>query len=181
MAKTERGAALIMTLLMLLVMTLLAMSSMDRVTLQEKMVSAQRQGDLSLEMVEDALREAEAYIEGGTVVLSDFDEDGPLYAAGAAPDINADSAWAEDNSFTATATQSAWTEELGGGVPAPRYFIELIGDTTGESAVTDVVVSGRQDMALGDYRPQGFRIVARSLGVSGNTKRVVEVYYAAEI
>ncbi len=181
MVKSERGAALVMTLLMLLVMTLLAMSSMERVTLQEKMVSAQRQGDLSLELVEGALREAEDYLDGGTLALADFGTDGKLYEAGAAPDIHSAAAWTDDNSFAATAAQTAWAEALGAAVPAPRYFIELIGDATSTDTVTDVVVSGRQDMALGAYRPKGFRIVARSTGVSGTAQRIVEVYYAAEI
>jgi len=178
----QRGVALVMTLLILLVLTLLASSNLDRVTMQELMVNAQREGDVSLELTEEVIREAERRIDDGLVVLSDFDTNGPLYEPGAAPDFDDPDAWGENNSFAATATYNAWLESFEGrSMPVPQYFIELVGDVAGVSQVTDVVMAGRQDMVTGAARPLGFRIVAMSRGFSGNARRIVEVYYAGEL
>ncbi|AZT82891.1 hypothetical protein EHN06_04665 [Marinobacter sp. NP-4(2019)] len=178
----QKGAALVMTLLILLILTLLASSNMERTTMQELMVNAQRDGEMTLELTEEVLREAERRIDSGLVVLSDFDEDGPLYAAGSAPDANASSTWSDANTFTAQQTYDDWVAEFGAkSLSVPRYYIELVGDVEGMSQVTDVVMAGRQDMTTGDIRPLGFRIVAMSQGLSGNARRVVEVYYAGEL
>lgn len=181
-ANRQQGAALLMTLLILFVLTLLAASNMERVTMQEMMVNAQRDGDLALELTEEVVREAERRISSGVVVLSDFDDDGPLYSAGKAP-VNLSSAeWTEDNSFAATETFDDWSESFDGlQIPMPRYFIELIGDVEGTSQVTDVVMQGRVDATTGDIRPTGFRIVAMSQGLNGSARRIVEVYYAGEL
>ncbi|SDX37272.1 pilus assembly PilX family protein [Marinobacter mobilis] len=178
----QNGAALLMTLLILFVLTLLAASNMERVTMQEMMVNAQRDGDLALELTEEVLREAERRIGSGLVVLSDFDDKGPLYSPGTAPVDIASAEWTEDNSFAATETFDAWSASFSGPqIPVPRYFIELIGDVEGTSQVTDVVMQGRVDATTGDIRPTGFRIVAMSQGLSGSTRRIVEVYYAGEL
>lgn len=180
--RRQHGAALVMTLLILLVLTLLAASNMERVTMQELMVNAQRDGDVTLELTEDVLREAERRIDNGLVVLSDFDEGGPLYVAGSAPDPEQAATWADGASFEATESYTAWQVAFDGRTfPVPRYFIELVGDVAGMSQVTDVVMAGRQDMTTGAARPQGFRIVAMSQGFSGNARRIVEVYYAGEL
>ncbi len=177
----QQGAALVMTLLILLILTLLASSNMERTTMQELMVNAQRDGEMTLELTEEVLREAERKVHT-VVVLSDADEDGPLYAAGAAPDANDPSTWTDANTYAAQETYDDWVAEFGAkSLAVPRYYIEVVGDVEGMSQVTDVVMAGRQDMTAGDIRPTGFRIVAMSQGLSGNARRVVEVYYAGEL
>src|SRR5690606_35890413 len=58
-AGTQRGAALFVSLMLLLVLTILAISSMQGTVLQEQMVSAQRDGQIAFEGAEHAMREAE--------------------------------------------------------------------------------------------------------------------------
>lgn len=178
---SQRGAVLIMSLLILLILSILALSSIERTSVQERMVSAQRDADYALEMAEDALREAEAHIRSGLVVLADFNDRGPLYAAGAAPSLGKAGAWEQARVLSADNTLKAWSALYGKDVPAPTYFIELLGDVAGGEQVTDVVVAGRQDMTAGDVRPVAFRIVASSRGLSGDARRVVEVHYAGEL
>lgn len=177
----QRGVALVVTLIMLLVLSLLAASSMDRVTLQELMVNAQREGEVALELTEEVLREAERRVEGGLITVADFSASGPLYRAGSAPAPEDPATWQEANTFAATETQAAWSQAYGRPVPMPRYYIELVGDLAGMGAVTDVVVSGRHNMTASDMRPSGVRIVAMSQGFSGDARRIVEVYYAGEL
>lgn len=59
--RSQRGAALIMVLLMLLVITLLGMASMRGAILQERMAGATIGRSLAFHAAESALREAEAY------------------------------------------------------------------------------------------------------------------------
>ncbi|MDX1634644.1 MAG: PilX N-terminal domain-containing pilus assembly protein [Marinobacter sp.] len=179
--RRQQGAALIVSLILLLVLSLLATSSMERVTLQELMVNAQRDGEVALELTEEVLREAERRIDGGLLTEADFTASGPLYSAGAAPAPEDTASWREDNSFAATETQAAWAQTFGRPVPMPRYYIELVGDLAGMGQVTDVVVSGRHNMTANDVRPSGFRVVAMSQGFTGDARRIVEVYYAGEL
>lgn len=179
--RRQSGAALIISLILLLVMSLLATSSMDRVTMQELMVNAQRDGEMALELTEEVLREAERRIDGGLLALTDFTASGPLYAAGTAPAPEDPATWQDSNTFEATETQAAWSQTFGRAVPMPRYYIELVGDLAGMGQVTDVVVSGRHNMTASDIRPSGFRVVAMSRGLSGDARRIVEVYYAGEL
>lgn len=61
--KLQKGAALLTSLLILLVLSLLAVSSMQNSSMQERMVSAQREGFMAMEGAELALREAELAVE----------------------------------------------------------------------------------------------------------------------
>lgn len=177
----QSGAALILGLLMLLVLSLLAMSSMDRVTMQEKMVSAQREGNQALEMTEDAILEAEERLYNGLISLEDFSDSGPYYDAGTAPDVHKKTTWQDNNSEPATDTEADWEREYERDIEPPRYFIERIGDVAGTEAVTDGEVNTRQSMTGVGARPKGFRVVAMARGLSGEARRVVEIYYAAEL
>src|SRR5690554_625672 len=60
----QKGAALLLSLVILLVLTLLAVSGMQGSTMQERMSTAQRDGMFALEIAETAMREAEATLDG---------------------------------------------------------------------------------------------------------------------
>lgn len=59
----QRGAVLMVGLVFLLLLTLLATSSMQNATLQEKMAGSQAQRDASFQMAESALRSGEARLQ----------------------------------------------------------------------------------------------------------------------
>jgi type IV pilus assembly protein PilX len=60
---SQRGAVLIVSLILLLVLTILAISSSQVVRLQERMAGNTRDTDLALQGAEAALRDAEQYIQ----------------------------------------------------------------------------------------------------------------------
>ena len=68
----ERGAVLIVGLLLLLVMTIIGVSSMQTTLLEEKMAGNLRDQDLALQAAESALRDAEAWLET-IVTIGGFD------------------------------------------------------------------------------------------------------------
>lgn len=74
----QSGAALVVSLIFLLLMTLLSTSTMRSATMQEKMAGNTRDYNLGFQSAEAALREAEEYLRT-TAVLPDFDDTGAHY------------------------------------------------------------------------------------------------------
>jgi type IV pilus assembly protein PilX len=126
----QKGVALIISLVLLLVMTLVGLSGIRMVTSQERMVSYTYDRSVAFQAAEASLRIAEDSIQ--TVGL-------PTPAAGAAcgitgttpqlmicgaPATNTTPRWL-DNSFSSwTASPTTVTS-----VVSPQYFIEYLGDT----------------------------------------------------
>jgi type IV pilus assembly protein PilX len=159
----QTGAALILSLLLLLVLTLLAVSSMQGTIMQERMVSGEREGMQSLEIAESALRDAEVTLEGINV-LSVFDgSDGLFGQDDAVPDPLALDWAASEDVIAGTAVDGI----------TPRYFIQHMGDAYEPEKLTDIVVEGYTNA-------QAFRIVAWSPGPTGESRRVIESYYARQ-
>lgn len=168
----QKGAALLTSLLILLVLSLLAVASMQNVSMQERMVSANRDAQVALEATEDAAREAEARLDNDVVTLGDFGVADGLYTKATAPDMFSSTTWSSNDSVAASNP---------GSLPqAPRYFIEHIGPVTNEEIINDMAI-GNYAGAAPSSPPEGFRIVAWSSGNSGQTFRVIEVYYGKRI
>lgn len=168
--RLEKGAALLMSLLILLILSLLAIASMENVSLQEKMVSANRDAQVALEAAEAAAREAEARLDNETVTLGDFGVAVGLYEKATAPDIFSSDVWNSSEAHSVAASNPDNLPE------APRYFIEHIGAVTTEEQINDLAV-GNYAGAGSSTPPEGFRIVAWSSGRTGQTQRVIEIYF----
>ncbi|KAA1171691.1 hypothetical protein FWJ25_16205 [Marinobacter salinexigens] len=170
LSTNQRGAALILSLLMLLVLSLLAISSMQGTVLQERMVSASREGATSLEIAESGIRDGEIVLDGINV-LSAFDGTDGLYGPDDTPPdpMNYDWAGSEDV-LDGTAV---------GGV-TPRFYIQHMGEANQPERLTDVVVEGYTH-ETGSLNAQAFRIVSWSPGTSGEARRVIETYYARDL
>lgn len=168
--RRQSGAALLTSLLILLILSLLAVASMQNVSLQERMVSAVREGQIALEAAEYAAREAELVLENETVTLGNFGNQTGLYTKATVPNIYLDTTWANDSSVEATGFP---TDEL---AQAPRFLIEAVGQVTNEEIINDLAVSNYGG-ASSTKAPEGFRIVARASGRGGQTRRIIEVYY----
>lgn len=67
MPSSQRGAALIVALVMLLVMTVLGISAARTTNLQERMAGNLRDSNLAFQAAERALREGETFLRGGTL------------------------------------------------------------------------------------------------------------------
>lgn len=166
----QRGAALILSLLLLLVLTLLALSSMQGSVLQQRMVSGLSEGVVSLEIAESGLRDAEEVLENINV-LSAFDGSNGLFG----PDDNTPDPLAHD---WANSTVVRDADAIDG--VTPRYFIQHMGDAAQTNKLTDIVVQG-YTFETGALKTQAFRIVVWTGGTSGEAQRVIESYYARDI
>jgi type IV pilus assembly protein PilX len=167
-ARRQQGSALFVSLVFLLVLTFLGMASMNDTIMQTKMSAALQDSNIAFQTVEVAAREAEGFIEA-SVNTSAYDNTKHLFTAGSVPtDLFKDSTWVDANTLEAGSTLT--------GVNAPRYFIELLGSINdGDTATALVIDTYSHESGTGTIL--GFRVVARSTGATGVTRRLVESYY----
>lgn len=165
-ASPQKGVALVIALVLLVVMTLLGLSAMRSVTLEERMTGQTFDRSLSFQSTEAALREAESWTEANK----------PTPAAGAtctsdgvcgAPTAGSTDRW-KDSGFTGWKTASAVVS--GPNTITPQYFIEYLGNTF--PCVPD-------NLSLGTDCKR-YRITARSNAGSGRAAVMLQSIYATE-
>lgn len=170
---TERGAALIVALVLLLIMTLIAIGSSRTSVLQERMAGNLRQGNVAFEATETTLRVGEQWIEnqvGGArpVAVS-------LTSCSSSPcnvlslgSLNPvlDSTWTGANSGevrTATGAMNSLSN-------APQYFVEQ------QQIVPDSLTTGTStDASARIY----YRVTARAVNDTANAESILRSVYAA--
>lgn len=165
----QRGAVLIVSLLILLVMTVIGVSSMQSSTLEEKMASNSRDRNIGFQSAETAMREAEGYVEG-LVTSGGFTNTNGLYSAiEDEPDPYTIATW--------TATGSSRTATPPGGSAGAQYFITKAGTIVDQSqgGGLELPPTARQDITI-------FRITARGRGATADGSEVMlRSYYGRQM
>jgi type IV pilus assembly protein PilX len=177
LVQRQSGAVLLMSLIILLVLTLLAISSMQGSVMQERMTSAQRDGMLALEFAERALVEAETRLDG----LSDLDDFGSttgfyesVSGSGSAPPSPfAASTWSRSGETGDPVSAIAATAVNG---QEPLYFYDYKGSVTLD-AQGQLPRDLSQYGAVGPTEFEYVRIVVRAPGPSGTSNRLLEGFY----
>jgi len=171
----QQGAALIVSLFILLLMTLLSLSGTQTTMMQEKMTSAVRDSNIALESAESGVKEAEAYIEG-LVSTSSFSAtgDGGIYSEGNAPaDYFSSAIWTDAKTIAATHGINDTTA---------RYFVVDIGEIDVEADnSTDLNLGGYGKTTVGGGEVTAFRAVARGTGQSGTAERIIITMYGKRL
>jgi type IV pilus assembly protein PilX len=118
--KHQDGAALVVALIFLLLMTLLGTSSMRGATMQERMSGNMRDYNLGFQSAEAALRDGEDFLRN-TNVLPDFDDTGGFYIVNSPnrPIWHGD-AVTDGNGYVSYPTDIEGTSER------PKYYIERL-------------------------------------------------------
>lgn len=170
----QRGAVLVVSLIILLVLTMLSLSTSRSSLMQEKMTFAVRDSHLALASADYGIKEAEAYIETlvSTTGFSDAGTGG-LYTKDNVPTaidalFNA-STWVNHRTVQSPPT----------GVPAAVYFIEDL-EVMEESTVTDPNIGGYGQTA-GQGNLNGFRVYAKGQGKSADSERIIISYYGKRL
>jgi type IV pilus assembly protein PilX len=138
----QRGMALIVGLIFVVVLTLLGLAAMRTVVLEERMAGTMRDRSLALQAAEMTLRYAEQDISNSGRIsgVTGFDETcanglcywGPQYAAltpHAQPDLAINAAWnttygTNAKEYGAVSVPGVTPATLPAGVPNPTYLIE---------------------------------------------------------
>lgn len=166
----QRGAVLVVSLVILLVLTMIGLSGARAVLLGERMTAASRDARIALEVAESMVRQAENHIDGlndtsafGTTGWRRTQGDGP-------PEIFSEETWSDTY-----APERDSTLEGPDGLLKGRVFIEMFGRASDDSNTTDVDLSG--DKPAIDFEDvEVFRIVARGKGPGGTERILVTLY-----
>jgi len=160
---SQRGVVLVVSLILLLVVTLLAVSSMQGTSLEEKMAGNTRDRNLAFQTTESAIREAETYIEG-IISLGSFNGSGGLFGlTDTEPYFAMGTTWSD-------ATQHVVASANYGSYAAPSYFIKHFTTVKG--------LEGAMNMSgYGDNKGTGdvsiFKITSRGTGASAESAEVI--------
>ena len=173
----QKGAALAVSLIVLLVLTMVVVGGSQEVVLQEKMSAAVRDSHLSLQAAEFALRKAEEKINVLTGT-GDFSETGigGFYSMDNGPaNLFDDAIWADDKTHSGTMT-------VGGQTVSYAYFIEETGEIeVPEEELTGINMGKYGETTVGGGNVTAFKVVARGVGMSGNAERIVVAFIGKRI
>jgi len=166
----QSGAALVVSLLILLVMTLIGVSSMQTSTMEEKMASNTREHQQAFEAAEAALRAAETHIEDDVTVTAGFDTTGTDgHYDNSVQELWRTLSWNDTDSLA----ESSYTSTYGS-APAPRYIIEHYGSAT---TSIDRFNLGGYGTGAGGGDIELFRITARGTGANNQSPVLLQTYY----
>jgi len=169
---TQQGAVLFVGLIMLLIMSLIAITSMQSSTLEVRMASNTKDSLVALQTAEAALRAGERALDSGTLNLTDFDTDGSdgLY------DNAEDDKWATfmnwDNTNSREYSDFNKPENVN---TRPRYIIQRIAAT---QVAPNLLVQGYGEGQAGQT-VQLFRVTARGTGASDSSEVILQSMYGA--
>jgi type IV pilus assembly protein PilX len=178
LARQQRGVALFVSLMLLIVTTLLGVAGIRSVSLEEKMAANSFDRNLAFQAAEAALREAEKYAEDNKPTPSYTDTTDNTCPTspnvinnctnGICPKADSDCTprWESASGFTGWTNASASLGALAGN--APQYFIEYLG------ASFQCTDGGPSD----PMSCKRYRVTARSTPGTGRATVMLQSIYA---
>lgn len=172
---SQKGAVLIVGLIMVLLMTIVGLAAIRGSGLQEAMAGNMRDRNIAFQAAEAGLREGEDYLEDHLSTLSFDGTTTGLYRNLSDPGNNSEPVdqWSSSDWSSATAITSGLTLQPMG-ASEPLYLIEKL----------DVVLAAGADGGAIDYASQleaeeveFFRLTSRGLGLSTNSQAIVQSTY----
>lgn len=169
----QHGAALVISLIILLVMTLIGVSSLQTTTFEEKMTGNIRDKAMAFEAGEAALREAETFIEDNIETLGDFDSNGTdgLY------NKDIEKIWEQvdwEGTDSGNTNDALTSTTIPGTATAPKYVIQHYASYTLEADQYNLDNYG-QGTGAGEIHM--FRITVRGTGGSNNAVAILQSTY----
>lgn len=172
----QNGAVLFVGLMMLLIMSLIAVTGMQGATLEVRMAGNSRDSLVALQTAEAALQAGEAFLNNNVINLTEFDTDGTgsLYNPdGLYNNVN-DELW-KTLIWDATDSRSYAGFNPDNVNAAPRYVIQHISAT---QAAPNLIVENYGE-GQASQTIQLFRVTARGTGGSDNTEVILQSIYGA--
>lgn len=166
LGKTQKGAVLFISLIMLLVMTLIGVTGMRTTVLEEKMTSNLRDRGLAFQAAEAAILDAEELLD---TLVSTGSFDGSLGRLGPSdddPDFFDTGTWAADSSI-------GYSGSLADVATQPRYILKYVGTVKTNTGDLSVGSYGSRDTSVVTI----FRITARGTGGSDSAQVILESHY----
>lgn len=162
----QSGAALVISLIVLVVLTLIGIDGMRSSTMEERMAGNMRDRDMAFQAAEAALRDSETYF-GNMVSTGAFNgTDGLLGLSDSDPDFFASGSWVTNNSVAYSGTISGVNSQ-------PRYILKYIGETSTNVGSLNIGGYGTRNMR----NVTNFRTVARGTGSSDTAQVLLQSYF----
>lgn len=178
----QRGAVLIVSLMILVVLTLIGITAMRATMLQEQMAGNLRDQNTALLAAEAALRDGAALVEN-LVHTNGFGDGGSGSPGliGEDYDTPSDNELFNSSSWTAANSRVFAGTTLPGVAAQPRYKIKADSIVAGNNKSLTFGKGSR----FGDYGSQNtstndvtmFRVIGRGTGTSSQSQVVIESYY----
>ena len=173
--RRQQGVALVVSLIILISLTMLGLTAMQRTTLDLAMAGNQRETGLMFQAAEMGLVSAENFIEA-SATNADFDNASlglhtvpPGDPAYSGPDYFDAAGWTASSQTAATSLDV---------YEQPRYMIEYLGDRS-QNPMSKISVGGYGMQQAGDI-VSIYRATARGAGLTGNSYRYVQSYYGKD-
>jgi len=170
----EQGVALIMSLVMLLILTILGISSVQTTSMQERMTINARDNDLAFQAAESAVREAEIFLNTNTSLLIfqnantngyyDVPDNGSV-------DLSSFD-WADASNDSRGFLTVSTT--IGGVASQPVYIIEWVRTVVSQEDTLNLNNIG-QDTGAG--RTQMFRVTAYGTGGTSSAHVMIQTTF----
>ena len=175
-SRSQVGVALLLSLAILLLLTLVGLASVQTMSLQVRLAGNAQDNLLAFQAAELALREAEAFLMREELDPSRFRAQGSAglwrpAAFGAAPPWRSPGVWA-----AASGSRSVDSPPLGVAA-APRYLIEWLATLDGSDNPHLVQESPSAPPA----RTAIFRITARGVGATANAQARLQSTFAVRL
>ncbi len=167
----QQGAALVVSLIILIAMTMLGITSMRGTQTEMAMAGNLRESGLTFQAAEAGLRSAETIVENSNS-SSIFDGS----SASMLDDSDADPDYLDHETWDA-ATELAL--DLQGIANNPRYIIKFLGDWS-QNPLALISIGGGYGGQPPGRITSNYRVTARGSGQTGNTFRTVQSYYGIE-
>lgn len=170
----QSGVALIMSLVMLLILTILGLSSVESTSMQQRMSLNARDNDLAFQAAESAIREAEAYLSVNTSLLP-FQNSNTAGRYDAPANGNVDLStfdWTTaGNDSRGYATVST---NISGVATQPEYIIEWVKTVISQEDTLNLSNIGQ---STGSGRTQIFRVTAYGTGGTDTAHVMIQTTY----
>lgn len=172
-AGKQRGVALFVSLVLLLILTILGVSAVQTTSLEERMARNSNDWLLAFQAAESALRDAEDFLETvtSTANFTDAGANGLWEIA----DVGQIDRWRVEGNWTGGGSVSAPSVIQGvASQPQPRYMIEHVATLIREEnayQLNDPYIGGAAD------RVEIFRVTALGIGGSPNARVMLQSTY----
>ena len=160
----QKGAALLLTLTLVLILSILGIASIQTTGLREKMARNNRDTDIAFQAAMAAILEAEASLEKITSLAALPAEGGPVTCAQGRCQA------APHGDRHAPSTYTPGTAKVGG-AQAGRYLIEYMGDPHPSGEPMENVIA----------QPHIFRITARGMGKTSAATAMIQTSYGKQL
>lgn len=167
--KNQQGAALIVSLVILVAMTLLGITSMKGTSTELAMAGNLRESGLAFQAAEAGLRSGELIVENSNSNAMFRDGTNSAYL----DDSTADPDYLDPNSWAQAETSNV---SLAGVYANPSYFIKFMGEWSQNRPALVNTGSGYGGAPPG-ISTSNYRVTSRGMGQTGNTYRTVQSYY----